>query len=296
VPTVAENRAAWSKFPWTRQGDEFSRGWGSTEMLWWGTLMPRIQRFVPVDTILEIAPGFGRCTQYLKGLCRKLIVVDLSTRCIEACRQRFASSGHITYHVNDGKSLDAIPDDSVDFAFTYDSLVHAEADVIDAYLVELQRKLRPDGVGFFHHSNLGAYLRSNGRLPPYLANDFGNNWRAESVTAEVFAQLCAKAGLECIRQELVVFYPASSLRGGRRITRRLGPLGQWLIDRSVRVLNDCFSVFTRHGSRWSSPPQIFANRQFTREVRNLARLSRLYELDSLSAGKAGDGRREVVHP
>lgn len=293
MPTVAENLAAWSSFPWTRRGDEFSRGWGTTEMLWWGTLMPRIQRFVPADTILEIAPGFGRCTHYLKDLCRKLIVVDISARCIDACRQRFAGSGHITYHVNDGMSLAAVPDGSVDFAFSYDSLVHAEADVIGAYLVELERKLKPDGVGFLHHSNLGAYLRSNGRLPPYLANAFGNNWRAESMTAEVFARLCARARLECVRQELVVFYPESSLRGGKRITRRFGPLGQWLIDRTVRVLNDCFSVFTRPGSPWSSSPQVLANRQFTREVRNLARLARFYGPASPAGAETGDRLREV---
>jgi SAM-dependent methyltransferase len=252
--------------------------------------MPRIQRFVPADTILEIAPGFGRCTHYLKDLCRNLVVVDLSERCIEACRQRFAESRHITYHVNDGKSLDAVEDGSVDFAFSYDSLVHAEADVLRAYLVELERKLKPDGVGFIHHSNLGAYVRSNGRLPPYLANAFGNNWRAESVTADVFARLCGEAGLECVRQELVVFYPESSLRGGRRITRRFGPFGQWLIDRTVRVLNDCFSVFTRPGSSWSSSPEVFANRQFTREVRNLARLSRFYG-PAPRDGPAADQRR-----
>ena len=43
------------------------------------------------------------------------------------------------------------------FVFSFDSLVYAENDVIAAYLSQLARKLSPDGVGFIHHSNIGAY-------------------------------------------------------------------------------------------------------------------------------------------
>ncbi len=38
----------------------------------------------PPATILEIAPGYGRWTQYLKDLCDQLVVVDLAERCIDA--------------------------------------------------------------------------------------------------------------------------------------------------------------------------------------------------------------------
>src|SRR5439155_24508233 len=41
--------------------------------------------------ILEIAPGFGRWTHYLKDYCENLWIVDRSSECIEACRQRFAT-------------------------------------------------------------------------------------------------------------------------------------------------------------------------------------------------------------
>jgi CheY-like chemotaxis protein len=37
---------------------------------------------------------------------------------------------HVTCFVNDGKSLAMLPDESVDFIFSYDSLVHAEADAV----------------------------------------------------------------------------------------------------------------------------------------------------------------------
>jgi hypothetical protein len=45
-----------------------------------------------------------------------------------------------------------IADGSIDLAFSFDSLVHAEADVLSFYLAQLATKLRSDGVAFIHHS------------------------------------------------------------------------------------------------------------------------------------------------
>ena len=64
--------------------------------------------------MLELAPGFGRATQYLKELCDRLIVVDLSERCIAACRERFAAAHNIEYHINDGTSLAMVPERAID--------------------------------------------------------------------------------------------------------------------------------------------------------------------------------------
>jgi SAM-dependent methyltransferase len=158
MPEVDENLANWSAgWDWSQAGDEWSAWWGGTPALWHGALLPRIHAFVPAATILEIAPGYGRWTQYLKDLAERLVIVDLTERCIEGCRQRFADATNIEYHVNDGRSLDMVEDNSIDFAFSFDSLVHAEADVLAAYLAQLARKLKPNGVGFIHHSNIGAY-------------------------------------------------------------------------------------------------------------------------------------------
>jgi len=84
------------------------------------------------------------------------IGVDLNSNCISACQERFADVKHAAFYANDGKSLAMVEDSSVDFAFSFDSLVHAEMDVIEAYCRELSRKLSPSGVAFIHHSNLGA--------------------------------------------------------------------------------------------------------------------------------------------
>lgn len=275
--TVSENQKVWTEYDWQQQGDEWSVEWGTNDLLWWGTIMPRIHTFVPTQTILEIAPGFGRCTQYLQKLCQRLTVVDLAERCIEACQQRFSSSRHITYHVNDGKSLDMVADESIDFAFSYDSLVHVESDVIEAYLSQLAKKLKPNGVGFLHHSNLGAYVnRETGKLAFYVDNKHdGSNWRGQSVSAELFAERCESVGLQCIAQELIAFYPEFSLKWSRP-GARLHRISHKLIDRYGIILNDCFSLFTRRNSVWARPNKISVNKNFMNEAKYLSRMSPLY--------------------
>jgi SAM-dependent methyltransferase len=259
MPEVDKNLAVWSSgWDWSDRGDEWSVWWGGTPALWHGALLPRIHAMVPTGTILEIAPGYGRWTQYLKDLAERLVIVDLTEGCIDHCRQRFAESDNIEYHVNDGRSLDMVEDGSVDFVFSFDSLVHAETDVLGAYLEQLARKLKPDGVGFIHHSNIGAHAgltriahRTPGRLVgPLVRSGALINiiaWRAESVSAESFAEQCDAAGLACVAQETISW--------------------EW-----GRYTIDTLSVFTRRGSRWERPRSVVRNPLFTSEAKRMARL------------------------
>ena len=146
MPTVEQNLFLWGNADgWKDDGDKWSIKWGSTELEWSTSIFPRIRQFIPASTILEIAPGFGRWTQFLKGYCDHLIAVDVSPACIERCKERFASDPRVQFFANDGKSLAMVTDSSVEFAFSFDSLVHVEADVIAAYLSQLAKKLKPGG-------------------------------------------------------------------------------------------------------------------------------------------------------
>jgi SAM-dependent methyltransferase len=252
-----ENRTVWQTgWDWSTEGDEWSSWWGGTPALWHGALLPRIHAFVPTGTVLEIAPGYGRWTQYLKDLADQLVIVDLTEGCIDACRERFSDSSNIEYHVNDGKSLEMVEDGSVDFVFSFDSLVHAEAEVLEAYANQLARKLKPDGVGFFHHSNSGRLrpfaalarrtpeaarrrLVNHGVLPDIYA------WRAQSVTADRFAGQCEAAGLACVAQEKINW-----------------EWGHWLMD--------ALTVFTPRGSRWDRPRVTRRNPLFHAEAQRMA--------------------------
>jgi hypothetical protein len=153
-----------------------------------------------------------------------------------------------------------IPDDSVDLVFSFDSLVHAEADVMQAYLWQIARKLGPEGIGFLHHSNLGEYerhfrwarrirrgRRTLSRLGLVEASD---HLRAASMSAERFRGFAEASGLTCIVQEKVNW-------GSRR------PI-------------DCISVVTPRASRRAGPTRTLRNPRFMQEAARLARTRRLY--------------------
>lgn len=261
MPTVSENYAMWNTdSAWDAAGDRWSDSWGGPKAQWAACLLPRVQSFLPARTILEIAPGYGRWTQFLKNHCETLEIVDMEERCIAHCRERFAGLANIRYHVNDGTSLAMIEDGAIDFVFSFDSLVHVEADCLGGYLRQLSDKLTPNGVGFIHHSNLAEYGRTFNSyrvLPEKVRRglvrlkviDY-DHWRARSVAAGVFDELCRKAGLVCIGQECIT----------------------WGTKRTI----DCISLFTKPGSEWERPNCIVRNRRFMREADAARRLAPLY--------------------
>jgi SAM-dependent methyltransferase len=244
------------KYDWKEAGEEWSEPWGSSAAQWDGTIFPRIRDCLPAGTILEIAPGFGRWTHFLKHYCDELWAVDKSSECIEACRRRFAADSSVRCCLNDGRSLSMIPDGSVDFVFSFDSFVHTKHDVVEAYLRELRTKLKICGKGFIHHSNFGEYVNSpRERLPELLAKplikakilDWAHH-RNPSMSADWFRILCERNGLHCITQELV------NWRGRRLI--------------------DCLSLFVRSDSAQENPTKIIRNPNFMREAARIRRESR----------------------
>ena len=152
--------------------------------------------------------------------------------------------------------------DSIDFAFSFDSLVHVDAPQIRAYLGELTRALKPGGLGFFHHSNLGAYANDAGEVPAYVVRP---HWRTASMSARTFREACREAGLVCLSQEVINW-----IGRGRRVDRHR-------IAGDRIPLTDCFSLFKRPGSEDAEQPtRVYVNRHFVDEWRQLIVLSTLY--------------------
>lgn len=255
MPSVDDNRRTWDAYQWPEDGDEWSAPWGGASNQWRRSIFPRITAYLPVRTILEIGPGHGRWSRFLIEQCARLLLVDSSAACIEVCKQRFVDAARpIEYHVNDGYSLGMVTDGSVDFAFSFDSLVHAEIDVLRAYVTQLECKLSADGVAFLHHSNTGAYplrvalarrlperarrrVRRITRALPNIAA-----WRAESVTAAAVASACEAAGLCVMRQELI----------------------NWC---DTVCLVDCLTTITRRASAHAgAPAELVSNPHFMGEA------------------------------
>jgi SAM-dependent methyltransferase len=247
MATVEQNKSTWGgDYDWAQGGDEWSAAWGGTPSLWHGVLLPRLNSCLPCETILEIAPGYGRFTHYLHQLCNKLIVVDLAENCIAACKKRFASASNIDYFVNDGRSLDMIADASVDFVFCFDSLVHADRDVLANYVAQLARKLKLGGKGFIHHSNAGELVDTKTGVLPFP----NLHWRAETMSSVAFRDFCKSSKLVCESQEIVNW-------GGPHMT-------------------DCFSCFSRTVFGDASEPRLLVNSCFMEQAEFIRGLSEHY--------------------
>ncbi|CAG0969320.1 hypothetical protein PHYC_01155 [Phycisphaerales bacterium] len=246
MPSIEENLNWANAQAWTDHGEEWSSGFGDSHFMWHAFIMPRIAHHLPCERALEIACGHGRCTRFLARQCARLWAADLTREVIDACRERLASFTNIDYAQTDGKSLSMIPDNSLDFVFSWDSLVHAEADVMDAYLAELARTLRPGGFGFLHHSNLGAFRDAAGAVSVQH-----RHWRAESMTAPRFREACVRVGLTCLSQELIPW-------GGAEFI-------------------DCFSYFTRAKPPTDHTTLVKEHPAFLSEAAAIRRLHEIYK-------------------
>jgi SAM-dependent methyltransferase len=267
MPSIETNEQLWgANGAWVDQGDDWSEQWGTPADQWEHVLLPRVGPFLDeMATVLEIAPGHGRWTQFLLPRCKRLIAVDLNENCIEHCRRRF-NSPRLEAHVNDGRSLEMVTDGSVDFVFSFDSLVHVEADVLDAYVQQIARKLRPDGFAFIHHSNLRSYLGALRLSTMIRALTRGRyrltheaNMRGRSVDADTMLASCRSAGLSCVTQELV---PWESV-----------PF----------FLIDCFTTISKRPAELVRVP----NWSFMKEAARIRALSRVR---SLADGRGADVR------
>ena len=261
MPSVEENLRRWTEHEWPAGGEEWSTVGGGSRAIWYGMIYPRLMGFLPPERpavhVLEIAPGFGRWTQYLLPLSKRLTLVDLTPRCIEACRARFGRGGwvrsRIAYHVNDGRSLPMVGTSSVDVAFSWDSLVHVEQDVMQSYTRELARVLRPGGVALLHHSNLAAYIdEQSGEL-----RTREHHWRARTMSASRMREHAMGAGLDVLVQEL----------------RTMGTT-------TDEALIDCISLVRRPvGAARGPAPIIIENTGFWREMQAIGRTVRAYVSD-----------------
>ncbi|MBS7812535.1 class I SAM-dependent methyltransferase [Roseococcus pinisoli] len=232
MPDLELNASYWgTDYDWAAGGEEWSAVWGGSEAQWFGSLLPRIHRFLPAGSILEIAQGFGRWAKFLLPTCREYVGVELSQQCIDACRITFEKANHARFVKTDGASLPGVASGSVDFVFSFDSLVHVEADVIRGYVPEILRVLAPGGVAFIHHSNLLPFQGSIGQ--PHA--------RGSTVSADLVADIVNRGGGRVLLQEVI----------------------NWGGDH----LHDCLTLFTQ-GSQIGAAP-VLVNPGFMAEAFNI---------------------------
>jgi SAM-dependent methyltransferase len=190
-PEVWEEYAggeAWSSYPSVPMvdGKILTTSREMWDKLLWPLLAPHLGG---PPRVLEVAPGYGRCTRYLLEISKDMVIVDMCENCIAHCRERFKGEPRLSCHVNDGQSLPMIADHSVDLVFSWDSFVHINKAVTRGYVREFARVLSPEGVGLIHHSNAGAVNQE--RQIGYRSD----------MTAELMAAYCRENNLSIIYQE-----------------------------------------------------------------------------------------------
>ncbi|HST56223.1 MAG TPA: methyltransferase domain-containing protein [Solirubrobacteraceae bacterium] len=180
-----DNRRQWTGYDWSGRGEEWN---ASVE--WKQALIEDVlDRWIPAGAVvLEIGPGAGRWSQALAIRGSHLVLVDVSERPLELCRERFSGDTRIQYVLSSGNDLPGVEDGSIDAVWSFDVFVHVAPRDQAAYLEEIARVLAPGGVAVVHHSD----GRNRGQLPSR------RGWRSP-MSRELFAAIAVERGLlvEC---------------------------------------------------------------------------------------------------
>ena len=162
---------------------------------WDETIWPVIRDF-DFSVTLDFACGHGRNTALLARHAKHIYAVDANPRAVEAATRRFAGFDRkacsIEVILNSGRDLKAIPTGVVSTLYSFDSVVHFEKRLIEIYMPEFARVMRPGGRAFIHHSNFGR-ISDNADFKAHPG------WRS-NVEKDWFARCCWSCNLWPVRQ------------------------------------------------------------------------------------------------
>ena len=154
--SLGMNRKIWDNYDWSQGGEEWTYDAkiykGLDPNQWKEQLINdmMLKYIKKGSVILEIGIGAGRWSEILQRLANRLILVDVSKKCLDICRQRFETCDNVEYKLIEGK-LDFIDSDSIDYVWSYDVFVHINPTEIESYIEDFQRILKPTGCAIIHH-------------------------------------------------------------------------------------------------------------------------------------------------
>jgi SAM-dependent methyltransferase len=121
----------------------------------------------PDAVVVEIGPGGGRWTRYLLPA-RRVYLVDFHAEVLDELRRTVAGE-NLVFVKNDGTDFPGIDSASVDFLWSYGTFVHLDAPLIEAYLKNMRRILKPDAVVVLQYSDMTKVMAR--RIPGFADND-----------------------------------------------------------------------------------------------------------------------------
>lgn len=139
--------------------------------------------------VIELAAGHGRHAEQIAGNVMELVIMEVHDENLNACRNRLNKFDNIKYLKCEGFAYDGVEDNWATSIYCYDAMVHFNPNVIQSYLYDSYRVLKPGGRALFHHSNYPAPQNSN-----WMKNPHGRN----HMTKKLFAEMSEKAGFKVL--------------------------------------------------------------------------------------------------
>lgn len=187
--TVEQNRYVWEKYDWSKQGEEWTDTQNpgqSKESL----VQHYMLKYIKKDSnILEIGPGGGRWTEYLQPLANHLTLVDITPKCIEICKERFKDKHNIDYNVISDIDLSFVPDNSLDYIWSYNVFVHVNPSDTEKYVKQFARIMKDGSIAIIQHP--GNYYDPKVRK---------HGWKS-SLNADMMKEMVVKNGFTLIVQD-----------------------------------------------------------------------------------------------
>ncbi len=156
---------------------------------------------------LDCGCGVGRLGRALAGEFREVVGVDFSESMLAEARRANAGIAHLRFERNDGRSLAAIADASIDFVYSVIALQHSPADAQREVIREFGRVVATGGVAVFQTpsrhrlaSASGIALRLLGNrvlnLPRRFLHGKGRVMEVHALPREAVVRLLGDCGFE----------------------------------------------------------------------------------------------------
>lgn len=160
------NHKEWTNYNWNNGGEE----WTVSEQ-WKKALIDRTiyKYFAPQKTILEIGPGAARWSVTLAKMAKHLTLLDLTEVSINLCKEKLKAYHNCQFIVGSGDNLALLPNQSIDYIWSYDVFVHIAPNDTESYIKEFARVMKTNGIAIIHHPAAGGH---KGGFRSSTTNDF----------------------------------------------------------------------------------------------------------------------------
>ena len=171
----------------------------------------RVLHYVSKDSIvLEIACGVGRVSRFVAPHCRRLYCTDILEEGLVEARAALEQYQNVSFHRTNGYDLGEFESGTFDCVYSFTSFFHFDFELVVQYFAEIERVLKPGGIGMIEFKKLTtddelaqllAKIERHGGIERYEA--MLDKWRY--VTREMLDVVCQHNGLAVVDGDVTRF-------------------------------------------------------------------------------------------